>query len=111
MGCSILNMLYHLNLYLLEVLFVYTIKMSQKEVFSLSAHIPSLQLVTRLPDSTKGTIKGHIVVSSPWVGSYEHLAHAFEPRRLSGISYSLNSIVPFSSLPSRSGLCKIILSS
>ena len=28
MGCSILNMLYHLNLSLLEVLFVYSIKMS-----------------------------------------------------------------------------------
>ena len=38
----------------------------------MSAHIPSLQLVTELPDSTKGVAKGHIVVSSPWVGSYEH---------------------------------------
>ena len=42
MGCSILNMLYHLDLSLLEVLFVYIVKMSQKEVFSLSSHIPSL---------------------------------------------------------------------
>ncbi|RVW26353.1 hypothetical protein CK203_110003 [Vitis vinifera] len=29
-------------------------------------------MVTELPDSTKGVAKGHIVVSSPWVGSYEH---------------------------------------
>lgn len=42
MGCSVLNMLYHLDLSLLEVIFVYTVKMSQKERFSLSAHIPSL---------------------------------------------------------------------
>lgn len=30
MGCSILDMLYRLDLYLLKVFFVYTIKMSQK---------------------------------------------------------------------------------
>ncbi|RVW68076.1 hypothetical protein CK203_064585 [Vitis vinifera] len=34
----------------------------------------------RLPDSTKGAIKGHVVLG-PWVGSYEHLAQEFEPRR------------------------------
>ncbi|RVW63922.1 hypothetical protein CK203_056782 [Vitis vinifera] len=45
-----------------EVLFIYTIKMSRKEIFSLSAHIPSLQLVIRLLDSTKGVTKGHVVV-------------------------------------------------
>ena len=33
MGCSVLNMLYHLDLSLLEVLFIYTIKMSEKEIF------------------------------------------------------------------------------
>ncbi|RVW17443.1 hypothetical protein CK203_085540 [Vitis vinifera] len=31
MGCSVLDMLYHLDLSLLEIVFVYTIKMSQKE--------------------------------------------------------------------------------
>ncbi|KAL6330385.1 hypothetical protein AAG906_040314 [Vitis piasezkii] len=65
MGCSILSMLYHLDLSLLEVLFIYTIKMSGKEIFSLSAHIPFLQLVTRLPDSTKRATKGCVVVSGP----------------------------------------------
>ena len=108
MGCSILNMLYHLDLSLLEVLFVYTVKMSQKEVFGLSSHIPSLQLVTGLPDSTKGTTKGHVVVSSPWAGSYEHPAHAFEPRRSLGIPYLLNSMAHFSILPDMSCLCKFL---
>lgn len=32
MGCSILDMLYHLNLSLMEVIFIYMIKMIQKEV-------------------------------------------------------------------------------
>lgn len=41
-GCNILDMLDHLDFSLLEVFFVYTIQMSQKEIFSLSAHIPSL---------------------------------------------------------------------
>ena len=65
MGYSILNMLYHLDLSLLEVLFIYTIKMSGKEIFSLFAHIPSLQLVTGLLDSTKGATKGCVVVLGP----------------------------------------------
>ncbi|KAL6342662.1 hypothetical protein AAG906_013068 [Vitis piasezkii] len=53
MGCNVLDMLYRLDFTLLEVLFVYIVNMSQNERFSLSAHIPSLQLVTRLPDSNK----------------------------------------------------------
>nr|CAN68572.1 hypothetical protein VITISV_023885 [Vitis vinifera] len=85
MGYSILNMLYHLDLSLLEVLFVYTVKMSKKEFFSLSAHIPSLQLVIGLPNSTKVASKEHIVVSGPWAGSYEHPTHAFEPHNSLGI--------------------------
>ena len=42
MGCSVLDALCQLDLSLLEVLFVYTIKISHKECFSLLAHIPSL---------------------------------------------------------------------
>ena len=82
MGCSMLNMLYHLDLSLLEVLFIYTIKMSGKKIFSLSAHILSLQLVIGLPDSTKGgTAKGYVVVSGLWAGPYELPNHPFEPHR------------------------------
>lgn len=53
-GCSVLDMLFQLDLSLLEVLFIYTLKMSQNERFSLSAHISSLQLVIGLPNSCKG---------------------------------------------------------
>ena len=65
MGCSILDMLFRLDISLLDVLFIYTVKMSGKGIFTLFAHIPSRQLVTRLPDSTKGATKGHAVVLGP----------------------------------------------
>lgn len=41
-GCSILNMFFRLDLSLLEILFIYTVKMRGKEIFSLFAHIPFL---------------------------------------------------------------------
>ena len=97
MGCSILNMLYHVDLSLLEVLFIYTIKMSKKEIFNLSTHIPSLQFVTGLPNSTKSVAKGHVIVSGPWAGSYEHLTQEFEPRCSLGIL-------------SRANYCSLVLS-
>ena len=65
MGCSVLDMLYHLDLSLLDVIFICIVKLSWNERFSLSAHIPSLQLVTVLPYSNKGRVKGHILVSGP----------------------------------------------
>ena len=58
MGCNILDMLFHLDLSLLEVFFVYTIKKGKNDIFSMFAYIPSLQLVTGLPNSTKGGAKG-----------------------------------------------------
>lgn len=49
-------------------------------MFSLSAHIPSLQLVTGLPDSCKGWAEGHVLVSDPWSGSSEGLDGVFSPQ-------------------------------
>lgn len=71
MGCSVLDALYQLDLSLQEVLFVYMIKMSPKKCFSLSAHISSLQFVTKLPSPNKGWAKDHVLVFSPWNGSTE----------------------------------------
>ena len=68
MGCSILSMLFNLDLSLLEVLFIYSIKKGENDVFSLAAGLPSLQLVTDLPDSTKGGAKGHVLVLGVWAG-------------------------------------------
>ena len=72
MGCSILNMLFNLDLSLLEVLFVYSLKKGKNGIFSMAAHLPYLQLVTELPDSTKGGAKGYVVVRGAWAGLLEH---------------------------------------
>ncbi|RVX18925.1 hypothetical protein CK203_006881 [Vitis vinifera] len=79
MGCSIINMLYNLDLTLLEVFFVYSLKKVKNDIFSMSAHLPSLQLVTELPDSTKGGATGHVVVRGAWAGLLEHPARPFSP--------------------------------
>ncbi|RVW52541.1 hypothetical protein CK203_068768 [Vitis vinifera] len=91
MGCSIINMLYNLDLTLLEVFFVYSLKKVKNDIFSMSAHLPSLQLVTELPDSTKGGATGHVVVRGAWAGLLEHPARPFSP------NYSLV-------VPGRSGI-------
>lgn len=70
-------MLFHLDLSLLEVIFVYTVKKGKNDIFSMFANIPSLQLVTGLSDSTKGRAKGHILVRDPWVGLVEHSDREF----------------------------------
>ena len=79
MGCSIINMLFNLDLTLLEVLFVYSLKKGKNDIFSMSAHLPSLQLVTELPDSTKGGAKGHVVVRGAWAGLSERPGRPFSP--------------------------------
>ena len=64
-----LDKLFQLDISLLEVLFIYTIKMSPNERFNLFAHIPSLQFVTNLLDSSKGWAKEHVLVFDPWSSS------------------------------------------
>ena len=77
MGCSVLDMLFHLDLSLLEVLFVYSIKKGKNDIFSLATSIPFLQLVSELPDSIKGPAKGHVLVKGPWAGLMVHLEKEF----------------------------------
>ena len=81
MGCSVLDMLFSLDLSLLEVLFVYSIKKAKNDIFSLAASIPSLQLVTGLLDSTKGAARGHVLVKGPWVGLMVHPDKQFVPNQ------------------------------
>ncbi|KAL6334545.1 hypothetical protein AAG906_018884 [Vitis piasezkii] len=73
MGCSVLDILFYLDLSLLDVLFIYTVKMSPKERFNLSTHISFLEFVTNLPYLSKDWVKGHVLVFSPWNGSLEGL--------------------------------------
>ncbi|RVW60311.1 hypothetical protein CK203_084067 [Vitis vinifera] len=81
MGCNILSMLFNLDLSLLEVLFVYSLKKGKNDIFSMAAHLPSLQLVTELSDSTKGGAKGHVLVRGAWAGLLEHPERPFSPNR------------------------------
>ena len=79
MGCSVLSLLFNLDLSLLEVLFVYSLKKGKNDIFSMAAHLPSLQLVTELSDSTKGGAKGHVLVRGSWAGLLEHPERPFSP--------------------------------
>ncbi|RVX10060.1 hypothetical protein CK203_013125 [Vitis vinifera] len=79
MGCSIINMLYSLDLTLLEVFFVYSLKKAKNDIFSVSAHLPSLQMVTELPDSTKGGAKGLVAVRGGWAGLSQRASRPFSP--------------------------------
>ena len=78
-GCSIINMLFNLDLTLLEVLFVYSLKNGKNNIFGMSTHLPSLQLVTELPDSTKRGATRHVVVRGAWAGLLEHPTRPFSP--------------------------------
>ena len=81
MGCSILSMLFNLDLSLLEVLFIYSIKKGKNDIFSFVASLPSLQLVTSLPDSTKEAAKGHVLVKGLWAGLTVHPDRHFAPNQ------------------------------
>ena len=64
-GCSVLNLLYHLDISLVEVYFIYTLKLAHGGRLQLSAQSPRLQFVTGLPYSPKIEAKGVILVR-PW---------------------------------------------
>ena len=48
--CSVLNLLYQMDISLVEVCFIYTLKMGHGGQLSMSAQSPRLQFVTGLPD-------------------------------------------------------------
>ena len=61
-GCSLLNLLYQLDISLVEVYFIYTLKLAHGGWLSLSAHSPRLQFFTGLLDSPKTVANGVILV-------------------------------------------------
>ena len=65
-GCSMLNLLYRLDISLVEICFVYTLKLGTGGRLLMSAHNPKLQFVTELPDSPKTEAKGVVLVRGPW---------------------------------------------
>ena len=66
MGCRVLNLLYRLDISLVEIFFVYKLKLGTGGKLSMSAHNPRLQIVTELPNSPKTEAKGVVLVRGPW---------------------------------------------
>ena len=65
MGYSVLNFLYQLDISLVEICFVYKLKLGTRGRLSMSAHSPRLQFVTGLLDSPKTEAKGVVLVRGP----------------------------------------------
>ena len=65
-GYSVLNLLYQLDISLVEVYFNNNLKLAHGGLLSLSAQSPRLQFVTGLPDLPKTEVKGMILVRGPW---------------------------------------------
>ena len=66
MGCNVLNSLYKLDISLIEICFIYTLKLWIGGHLSISAHNPWLQFVTRILDFPKTKAKGVVLVKGPW---------------------------------------------
>ena len=67
MGCNVLNSLYQLDISLVKIFFIYTLKLGIGGRLSMSAYSPRLNFVTRLLDSLKIEAKGVVLVKGPWV--------------------------------------------
>ena len=65
-GCSVLNLLYQLYLLLVEICFIYALKVGLGGRLSMSVWSVRLQIVNGLPDSPKTEAKGAVLVRGPW---------------------------------------------
>ena len=78
MDCSVLKFLYQLDISLVEICFIYTLKIGTGGRLSMSAHSPQLQFVTGLPDSPKTEKKGVVLVRGPWYETPDSLGLPFD---------------------------------
>ena len=88
MGCSVLNLLYRLDILLVEICFVYMLKLGTGGKLSMSTHNPKLQFIIGLPDSPKTKAKGVVLVRGPW---YETLGSL-------GLPFNMNQSLTFPGL-------------
>ena len=65
-GCSVLNLLYQLDLSLVEICFAYSLRVAQGGRMSMSAQSSRLQFLNGLLDSPKMEAKGVTLVRGPW---------------------------------------------
>ena len=78
MSCSVLNSLYQLDISLVEICFIYTLKLRIGGHLSMSAHSPRPQFLTRLLDSHKTKSKGIVLVKGPWYKTSGSLGFPFD---------------------------------
>ena len=78
MDCSVLNFLYRLDISLVDIYFIYTLKLGTEDLLSMSAHSPRLQFVTKLPDSPKAEAKGVVLVRGQWYETLGSLGLPFD---------------------------------
>ena len=90
MGCSMLNFLYLLDISLVGICFIYTLKLGIRGHLYMSAHSPQLQFVTGLPSSPKTKEKWVIFLKCPW---YKKLGSL-------GLPFNLNQSLSFPGLSS-----------
>ena len=88
MGCSVLNLLYRLDISSVEICFVYTLKLGTGGKLSMPAHNPKLQFITGILDSPKIKAKGVALVKGPW---YEMLGSL-------GLPFNMNKSLTFPGL-------------
>ena len=65
-GCCVPNLLYQLELSLVEVSFAYTLRLVHDGWLSMSAQSPRMQFIIGLLDSPKSEGRGVILVKGPW---------------------------------------------
>ena len=95
MGCSVLNFLYQLDISLVEIYFIYTLKLGIGGRLSMSAHSPRLQFVTWLPNSPKTEAIGVVLVKGLW----------YETPCTFGLLFDLNQSLTFPGLSKFDGFC------
>ena len=80
-----LNLLYQLDISLVEICFIYTLKLRVRGLLSMSAHSPRLKFITRLPDYPKTEAKGVVLVEGLW----------YETPGSPGLPFNLNKFLTF----------------
>ena len=65
-SCYVLNHLYQLDLSLVELCFIYFLRVGQGGRMFMSVLSPRLQIVNELPDSPKTEARGNFLVRGPW---------------------------------------------
>ena len=81
-----LNFLYQLDLSLVNICFIYALKVGQGGQLSMSVRNAQLQIVNELPNSPKIEAKGVFLVRRPWDGTPGSLELPFRVNRSQSFS-------------------------